>query len=211
MACRHDGHDSSSELCALLSQARSFVQQRTNNKTEGGDYFRTGSTSSHESSESRGEDPDFPGCAAAMEWSATIPMTHFSLEGTKDPGTAGSSSEEDPGDWDIHTDDGFDDYPVKKINMPRASEDAPASPARRSLRPLPAGTVTLVVRNIPARYSKEKLLEEWANDGSYDLLHLPFNSTTQRPCGFAFVNFVSHEEASVFQAQVLAARFQETP
>jgi len=37
-----------------------------------------------------------------------------------------------------------------------------------------------VVRNIPARFSQEKLLEVWPPDGSYNLFYVPYSFTRQR-------------------------------
>jgi len=67
--------------------------------------------------------------------------------------------------------------------------------------PLPHGFTTLVVRNVPARYTKVMLMKEWPPDGTYDLLYLPFNFKQKRGAGFAFVNFTSHEAAVSFYRQ----------
>jgi len=60
------------------------------------------------------------------------------------------------------------------------------------------GVTTLVVRNVPARYTKEKLMQEWPADGTYDFLYLPFSLKQKRTAGFAFVNFTTHEAAVDF-------------
>lgn len=189
MACRTDGNDSLNDLCALLSQARLSVQKRVDKKSVTGISHQTQGSSSLGSSEISTPELTVSGNAAVSE-SATCGMTWCELQETSDQGPA----EEGPADyWDVRTDDGFDDgYPIRRLPVA-------VDPPRRALRPLPPGTVTLVVRNIPARYNKEKLLEEWVPDGSYNLLHLPFNVTSKRTCGYAFINFVSHEEASKFQ------------
>lgn len=57
----------------------------------------------------------------------------------------------------------------------------------------------MVVRNIPARYTQARLLQEWPPDGTYDLLHLPFSFREKRTLGFAFLNMKSHELAVAFQ------------
>ncbi|CAE8733438.1 unnamed protein product, partial [Polarella glacialis] len=44
-----------------------------------------------------------------------------------------------------------------------------------SIRPVPLGFTTLVVRNIPARYNQEVLLTEFGPDGSFDLFFLPYS------------------------------------
>jgi len=60
---------------------------------------------------------------------------------------------------------------------------------------------TISVRNIPARYDQNKLLQEWPPDGSYDFLYLPHNYHTHKSVGYAFINFVSHEDAVAFIRQ----------
>lgn len=75
-------------------------------------------------------------------------------------------------------------------------------PRRKTLWPLPLGATTLVVRNVPGRYTKEMLLEEWPAEPLLNLLHLPINKQEQRRSGYAFVNFVSPEAALHFQAKV---------
>jgi len=67
-------------------------------------------------------------------------------------------------------------------------------------RALPPGVTTLMVRNIPGRFTPETLLEVWPVDGSYNLLHMPFNFQKQRRAGIAFINMVSHEAAVEFAA-----------
>jgi len=66
---------------------------------------------------------------------------------------------------------------------------------------LPLGVTTLMVRNIPRRFTPEKLLEVWPVDGSYNLLHVPFNFQKQHRAGVAFINMVSHEAAVEFAAK----------
>lgn len=73
---------------------------------------------------------------------------------------------------------------------------------RRNLRELPPEVTTLVIRNIPARYTKEKLLEEFVPDGRFDLLHFPYDIEAMCTSGYAFINFVSHEAALDFQKEV---------
>jgi len=61
-----------------------------------------------------------------------------------------------------------------------------------------SGSTTLVVRNIPARYTKERLLLEWPPDGTYDFLYLPFNFRLGKPAGHAILNFTCNEAALSF-------------
>mmetsp|Transcript_41474 Transcript_41474/g.120000 ORF Transcript_41474/g.120000 Transcript_41474/m.120000 type:complete len:387 (-) Transcript_41474:451-1611(-) len=72
-------------------------------------------------------------------------------------------------------------------------------PPRLGARPLAGGVTTLVVQNLPGRYTHEDLQEVWPLDGSYDYMHLPYNILQKRPLGYIFVNFVTHELAVAFQ------------
>lgn len=73
---------------------------------------------------------------------------------------------------------------------------------------LPAGVVTLMVRNIPARYDQDLLLKEWIPDGSFDILHVPFDVELCGSKGYCFVNCVSHEAALDFQRKVHGTRLR---
>jgi len=77
-------------------------------------------------------------------------------------------------------------------NTPREQPDS---------RRLDPGVTTLVVRNVPARYTKEELLQEWPPDGTFDFFYLPFNRIQKRAAGYCFVNFTSHEAAVTFHNQ----------
>jgi len=63
------------------------------------------------------------------------------------------------------------------------------------------GLTTLVVRNVPSRYTKETLMKEWPADGTYDFLYLPFSFKQKRTAGYAFVNFTTHEAAVNFHTR----------
>jgi hypothetical protein len=58
---------------------------------------------------------------------------------------------------------------------------------------------TLMIRNIPTWYTQEMLLNEWPNDGTYNLLYLPFCFRTKKNLAFAFVNFTRAEYAEAFR------------
>lgn len=67
-------------------------------------------------------------------------------------------------------------------------------------RPVPPGTTTLLVRNIPPRFDQERLLQQWPADGTFDLLYLPYHPTSKKwPRGYAFINFVTPKLAVAFQ------------
>eukprot|EP00930_Biecheleria_cincta_P040091 TRINITY_DN2749_c0_g2_i3.p1 TRINITY_DN2749_c0_g2~~TRINITY_DN2749_c0_g2_i3.p1 ORF type:complete len:413 (-),score=72.32 TRINITY_DN2749_c0_g2_i3:75-1313(-) len=65
---------------------------------------------------------------------------------------------------------------------------------------------TVVVRNVPARYTQERLLEVWEPDGSYNFLYLPYSVRQKRGSGYVFVNFCSHQAASDFWQKVQGTR-----
>jgi len=60
---------------------------------------------------------------------------------------------------------------------------------------------TLMIRNVPLMYTREMLLAEWPNDGTYDFLYLPVSFGTRRNLSFAFVNFTSEAAAFSFMQQ----------
>mmetsp|Transcript_129007 Transcript_129007/g.359192 ORF Transcript_129007/g.359192 Transcript_129007/m.359192 type:complete len:343 (+) Transcript_129007:62-1090(+) len=70
--------------------------------------------------------------------------------------------------------------------------------SERALRPLHPGAVTLLVRNIPAKFTQERLLEEWPSDGTIDFLYRPCREDTG-VLGHAFLNFTSNAAAAAFQ------------
>lgn len=73
---------------------------------------------------------------------------------------------------------------------------------------LSGDVVTLMVRNIPARYTQESLLNEWVPDGSFDMLYAPMNVDQCCSKGYCFLNFVSHEAALAFQKLVHGQRLK---
>jgi len=84
-------------------------------------------------------------------------------------------------------------------------EEHPAGTLSEASPSSSSGTIgistTLVVRSIPSRYTKKKLLQEWPVDGTFDLLYAPFNFKRKRAAGYAILNFTSSTAASAFRAQ----------
>jgi len=70
----------------------------------------------------------------------------------------------------------------------------------KPMRTLPPGVTTIVVRNVPARFSQEQLLQLWTPDGTYDLMYIPYSMRRQSRSGLVFINMVSHEAALKFAA-----------
>lgn len=60
---------------------------------------------------------------------------------------------------------------------------------------------TLLVRNIPARFSRDQLVQIWCVDApetQYDFLYLPYDASMHRTKGYAFLNCLSAEAARRF-------------
>ncbi|CAE8592817.1 unnamed protein product [Polarella glacialis] len=75
----------------------------------------------------------------------------------------------------------------------------PAAGSGTATRLVPDGFTTLVIRNIPARYTQEMLLAEFIPDGSFDFFFLPYSFKHARTMGIAFINFRTHAVALSFQ------------
>eukprot|EP00930_Biecheleria_cincta_P018312 TRINITY_DN14308_c0_g1_i1.p1 TRINITY_DN14308_c0_g1~~TRINITY_DN14308_c0_g1_i1.p1 ORF type:complete len:475 (+),score=69.35 TRINITY_DN14308_c0_g1_i1:27-1427(+) len=96
-------------------------------------------------------------------------------------------------------------YPLQQCSMPQVQHGpAPWQHCWHSgLQPHNArateGITTLAVRNVPSRYSQEKLLKEFDPDGIIiNLFYVPFDSRREKAMGFAFANFWTPQMASTF-------------
>lgn len=105
----------------------------------------------------------------------------------------------------------------EKADSERSSEsagDMPQTPSR-IFRGNPDdesdwfGVTTLVVHNIPSRYTQERLLNDW-REPSIDFLYLPYRVKQRRAARYAFVNFTTSEEALRFRDQVDGSFLQAT-
>jgi hypothetical protein len=81
------------------------------------------------------------------------------------------------------------------IGLPPGLEDVIFSqetpPEMEEELPIPPGTVTIMIRNLPNKYSRE-LLQARLNEqflGKYDFLYLPVDFKNRCNMGYAFVNF----------------------
>lgn len=86
-----------------------------------------------------------------------------------------------------------------------ANELTPARP----LRAISKKVTALVVRNIPARYNQERMLQEWVPDGTFNLLYVPYNIEEGRSKGYAYLNFTTHQNALAFQLRWHGRRFEK--
>eukprot|EP00440_Ansanella_granifera_P010513 gb/GFBE01011403.1/.p1 GENE.gb/GFBE01011403.1/~~gb/GFBE01011403.1/.p1 ORF type:complete len:304 (+),score=43.72 gb/GFBE01011403.1/:1-912(+) len=66
------------------------------------------------------------------------------------------------------------------------------------LNDVPEGHTTFVIRNIPARYTQEMLLQEFGSDPGLDMLFTPYSFKDKKTIGVAFVNFQSPALAEQF-------------
>lgn len=97
-----------------------------------------------------------------------------------------------------------DDVPT--TSLCHANEAQQADPCYAAAPPGDWAT-TLVVRNVPRYYDLEGLLREWTPDGSFDLVHFPYNIKAKRRLGFCFINFISHRHALEFRRHWHARTF----
>lgn len=67
------------------------------------------------------------------------------------------------------------------------------------MKPIAKGITTLVIQNLPGRYSQDDVLNIWPVDGTYDYMHVPYNLLQKRPLGYVFINFMTSDMAIEFQ------------
>mmetsp|Transcript_67431 Transcript_67431/g.179762 ORF Transcript_67431/g.179762 Transcript_67431/m.179762 type:complete len:333 (-) Transcript_67431:78-1076(-) len=88
----------------------------------------------------------------------------------------------------------------------QAQEADDLSPALRRLLARPsAGNTTIMVRNVPNKYTQRMLLKVWKGMGfarAIDLFFLPVDLRDKANLGYCFVNFVSEEQARLFCEKV---------
>jgi len=108
--------------------------------------------------------------------------------------------------------------PLEKAKAPKRHAEVPkkanlkAQDAKKS--PVTDNTTTLMLRNVPNLYDREKLmgeLEELGYKGSFDFLYLPIDSATTNNVGYAFVNFEDTKTCSKCMKQISGYLFKGQP
>jgi len=75
------------------------------------------------------------------------------------------------------------------------------APSMAILETWPKETLTVMLRNIPNRYTAEEVLAEMLAlgfEGTFDFFYLPIDFTTKRNRGYSFINFREAADASRF-------------
>lgn len=62
------------------------------------------------------------------------------------------------------------------------------------------GRTSLMIRNVPPNYTQDMLLEEWRYPGKFNFLYAPRTVRGSASLGYAFVNFLTPEDAVLFFA-----------
>jgi RNA recognition motif-containing protein len=70
---------------------------------------------------------------------------------------------------------------------------------------------TVFVRNIPSKYTLEWLLEEVQAVADCDFMHIPTARRSKSNFGYAFINFVTPEDARKFLEEFEGHRFARQP
>jgi hypothetical protein len=85
-----------------------------------------------------------------------------------------------------------------KSSSSAVSEDEGASPINMT------AVTTVMVRNIPTRYTSLGLIEVLKDHGfekTFDFIYLPMDWRTRKNCGYAFLNFINPEYVEKFMSQ----------
>jgi hypothetical protein len=89
---------------------------------------------------------------------------------------------------------------AKKMTLPPGLEHVVREPmpAVQEELPIPPGTVTVMIRNLPNKYTRELLQARLDEQflGKYDFLYLPVDFRNRCNMGYAFVNFRSYEDCA---------------
>lgn len=95
----------------------------------------------------------------------------------------------------------------RRVDLASEFSKQAASAAKEPMRP-----TTIMLRNVPNRYSQKELrdeLEDIGFSGAFDFLYTPLDKGTLASVGYAFVNFVTPEWADKAIAILHGYRFKK--
>eukprot|EP00931_Biecheleriopsis_adriatica_P070418 TRINITY_DN4418_c0_g1_i2.p1 TRINITY_DN4418_c0_g1~~TRINITY_DN4418_c0_g1_i2.p1 ORF type:complete len:330 (+),score=62.51 TRINITY_DN4418_c0_g1_i2:62-991(+) len=100
----------------------------------------------------------------------------------------------------------------KQAGFEGAKEPISISSSRllAEMDPWPPGTTTVMLRNIPHRYTAEEILEELVDhgfEGTFDFFYLPIDFSTKKNKGYAFLNLWSDSLAKSFRVVFHGRKF----
>lgn len=122
-----------------------------------------------------------PSAACVSTWSSgALPLAGGSS--AEEQGSTNADGEESSNSSDHHED-----------AQDSGSRGGPATVTEKA-------TTTLMVRNIPIKYTQETLAKEWQqHQFAWDFLYLPRGSAGENNLSYAFVNFISEAHAEAFK------------
>jgi len=106
-------------------------------------------------------------------------------------------------------------FALQLHNVLQKTQESAQNGKRSAHRELPTdahcGATTLMLRNIPNKYTQPTLQQEIDDNGfagTYDFLYLPFGLQNKSNVGYAFINCHTPEAAQKFRAAFAAYRFK---
>lgn len=137
---------------------------------------------------------------------ATDSGMHSALGALKVPGGLTMIQAPQGQDPRADTKKGFQPYHSKSVPK---SQDLQAYATDSAARGIPV--TTLMLRNIPNKYTQNSLMQEITKlgfEGSFDFFYLPMDIHNRSNVGYAFINFVTSEEAERFRVIFAGREFE---